>query len=66
MVQFLILNGGQVQAVDADGYTPLDLAKQKNMKNTVSLLIYSQGYTPETEVRAPPWLECVWYAVLQG
>jgi hypothetical protein len=51
MVQFLILNGGDVHAVDSDGYTPLDLAKQKNMKNTVSLLKYSQGYTSQSEVR---------------
>jgi len=64
MVQFLILNGGEVQAVDADGYTPLDLATQKNMKNTVSLLRYSQGYTPETEARNwRTWFFLPWFLV---
>jgi ankyrin repeat protein len=63
MVQFLILNGADVHAVDSDGYTPLDLAKQKNMKNTVSLLKYSQGYTSQSEVRICS-SRVVWFGLL--
>lgn len=53
MVQFLILNGSNVHAKDSDNYTPMDLAKQKNMKNTISLLKHSLNFTSTSEVSRP-------------
>lgn len=50
MVQFLIINGANVHLRDSDDLTALDLAKQKNMKNTVSLLKHSSNFTSTSEV----------------
>jgi len=64
MVNFLLVNGADTKALDKDGYTAEDLARQKNMKSTITLLQTFGSYSETQERRVwRLWFSYPWFVI---